>query len=244
MDEGLIMAFVAFALGGVLKGAIGAGTPVIAVPIMSLYYGVPFAVSVFAIPAFLSNIWQLWQFRADLMPRRFVLPLTFGAGVGAALGTVMLAGLSGRVLMMVVAGLALIYVAFRIRRPGWSLQHGMATKIAAPVGVGCGILQGAAGISAPLSISFISALGLSRPGFIATISALFMAMSIVQIPSLWAVGLLTPERAGISLMACLPLFAGMPLGEWLARFISRDSFDKIVMALLTLIALRLFWEAI
>ena len=170
------------------------------------------------------------------MPRRFVLPLTFGAGVGAALGTVMLAGLSGRVLMMVVAGLALIYVAFRIRRPGWSLQHGMATKIAAPVGVGCGILQGAAGISAPLSISFI--------GFIATISALFMAMSIVQIPSLWAVGLLTPERAGISLMACLPLFAGMPLGEWLARFISRDSFDKIVMALLTLIALRLFWEAI
>lgn len=160
------------------------------------------------------------------------------------MGTVMLAGLSGRVLMMVVAGLALIYVAFRIRRPGWSLQHGMATKIAAPVGVGCGILQGAAGISAPLSISFISALGLSRPGFIATISALFMAMSIVQIPSLWAVGLLTPDRAGISLMACLPLFAGMPLGEWLARFISRDSFDKIVMALLTLIALRLFWEAI
>tara|TARA_B100000768_G_scaffold167934_1_gene172399 strand:- start:1123 stop:1581 length:459 start_codon:yes stop_codon:yes gene_type:complete len=42
----------AFYFGGVLKGATGAGAPIIAIPIISLLYNVPKAVAAFTIPSF------------------------------------------------------------------------------------------------------------------------------------------------------------------------------------------------
>ena len=46
----LAIAVLALLLGGVLKGAIGAGAPVVAVPIISMLYGVPTAVCVLLLP--------------------------------------------------------------------------------------------------------------------------------------------------------------------------------------------------
>ena len=244
MEQGLIMALVAFALGGVLKGAIGAGTPVVAVPIMALYYGVPFAVAVFALPSLLSNLWQAWKYRAALLPRRFVVPLGLGAAAGAAIGSVMLANLSSATLMGGVAAMTLAYVGSRLARPGWTLPDTAAQRIVWPVATLSGILQGAAGISAPVSITYLNAMRLGRESFIATISLFFGSMSLVQVPLLAYLGVLTSERLTLSAIACVPLFAAMAAGAWMARFIPRDTFDRIVMALLVLIALRLLWQAV
>ena len=75
----LLLATVAFLLGGTLKGAIGAGSPIIAVPILSMLYGVPFAVSVFVLPNLVSNLWQGWQFRKNLLSLKFVLIFALAA---------------------------------------------------------------------------------------------------------------------------------------------------------------------
>jgi uncharacterized membrane protein YfcA len=102
-----------------------------------------------------------------------------------------------------------------------------------------GILQGAAGISAPVSIAFLNATRMERDAFIATISIFFVAMSLVQIPLLAAWDVLTPARALLSAGATLPLIAGMPLGAWLARRMSKVFFDRLILAILAVIAFRL-----
>ncbi len=244
MDEALILGGLAFALGGLLKGAIGAGTPVIVIPILSLHFGVPFAVSVFAIPAVLSNLWQLWTYRADLVTPRFLLPLTAATVVGSLAGSVVLANLRADVLSLVVAGMALAYVGFRLARPGWRLPMATAQRVTVPVGLVSGLLQGASGISAPISLTFINALGLERRAFIATVSVFFLSMTVGQVPALTLLGVLTPERAWLSLLACIPLFAAMPLGARIARQVPRAVFDKLVLCLLAVVALRLIWAAI
>ena len=244
MPTELVVIALAFAAGGVLKGAIGAGVPVIVVPIMALYHGVPFAVAVFVLPSLLSNGWQGWRYRAHLLPARFLILLTVSAGVGAAIGSVLLAALSGPVLMGAVSGATLAYVAFRFARPHWVLEQHVADRLVLPAGLVAGVMQGAAGISAPVSITFISAMRLPREAFIATISVFFLSMSVVQIPALWSLGILTPERLALSLAACVPLFGGMPVGNVLARYMARETFDRIVMALLVVIAARLAWAAL
>jgi uncharacterized membrane protein YfcA len=240
----LVVIALAFAAGGVLKGAIGAGVPVIVVPIMALYHGVPFAVAVFVLPSLLSNGWQGWRYRAHLLPARFLILLMLSAGLGAAIGSVLLAALTGPVLMGAVAGMTLAYVAFRFARPHWVLERHVADRLVLPAGLVAGVMQGAAGISAPVSITFISAMRLPREAFIATISVFFLSMSLVQIPALWSLGILTPERLALSLAACVPLFGGMPVGNLLARYMARETFDRIVMALLVVIAVRLAWAAV
>jgi uncharacterized membrane protein YfcA len=67
---------------------------------------------------------------------------------------------------------------------------------------------------------------------------------LVQIPLLVGLGILTGERFLISCLSLIPLMAAMPLGAWLARRISASTFDRIILALLTLLSLRLIWQAI
>lgn len=244
MIEGLIVAMIAFALGGILKGAIGAGTPVVVIPLMSIYFGVPYAVAVFVLPALLSNLWQAWQFRGALMDRAFVLRLALGAGVGALIGSVALAALPSAFLSVTVGVLALVYLGFRLAKPDWQLDRAVADRVVLPVGVAAGVLQGAAGISAPVSLTFLHALQLGRSQFIATISVLFSSMALVQLPALGSLGVLDLERFLVSVLACLPLFLGMPVGAWLVRKVRPQVFDRLIMALLFVIAIGLIAEAL
>ncbi len=239
--EYLILVALAFALGGILKGAIGAGAPVLAVPVLAILVDVPFAVAVFVIPNIVSNSVQLIRFRAHIPNRRFAWRFAIAGFLGAALGTIALAGLSSDVLTTAVALIVMVYVAFRLFQPNWRLAMGLAEKLAIPIGALGGVLQGATGLSAPVSVTFVSAIKLERQQFIPTISLFFVGMALAQLPFQVVLGVMTWERLAYSALATLPLVASMPIGAFLARHISREVFDRIILSLLTLLALRLFF---
>ena len=69
-------------------------------------------------------------------------------------------------------------------------------------------------------------------------------MSVLQIPTLISLGVLTWDRAGLTLIAVIPLFGAMPLGEAAARRISKDTFDKVVLVLLAVVATKLMYSAL
>ena len=231
------------ALGGVLKGATGAGAPIVAVPIMAMAYDVRFAVTVMIMPNLLSNLWQAWLYRAALQDRGFVANLAVAGAIGAGLGTWMLAALPSEWLTAVVAVVTLAYVGFRVAKPSWRLAEAVGRRIAFPVGLLGGTLQGASGVSAPVSITFLNALQLERPRFIATISIFFFMMSAVQLPFLVMFGLMNWHRFWLGLVALAVIFAFMPVGGWAAQRISKRAFDRLILGLLTLLALRLLGEA-
>ncbi len=240
----IIFATIAFALGGLLKGATGAGAPVVGVPVLAVLVDVRFAVAVFATPNLLTNLWQGWRYRHHQGARAFVWKLAVAGIAGAAAGTLLLAWLSPDLLMGVVAAIVLAYVVFRLLRPDWHLSRAAANRIVLPVGALGGALQGAGGISAPVSITFLNAIGMSRLEFIATISVFFAAMSVVQVPMLAALGILTLDAFVASLLALIPLFGFMPAGEWLARRVSKVLFDRMILLLLTTIAIKLLYNAL
>ena len=47
--------------GGVIKGTLGVGLPLFAVPVMSLFISSTQAIALVSIPVLVSNIWQVWQ---------------------------------------------------------------------------------------------------------------------------------------------------------------------------------------
>lgn len=241
---GIALGASALAAGGVLKGAIGAGAPIIAVPLLALLYDVPFAVTIFVIPSILSNLWQGWQYRAHALPSAFVLRFAGAGAVGAFLGSFLLAWLPGEQLLAGLAMIVFVYIGMRVARPGWVLSRSAGDRLALPAGLFGGLLQGAGGVSAPVSVTFLNAMRLARLEFIATIAVFFAAMGLFQLPTLWALGLYTPERLMLSLAASLPLFGAMPLGAWLGKRVSKEVFDRIVLGLLAVIALRLLYGAL
>lgn len=235
--------FAALALGGLMKGATGMGTPVVAVPVMAAFVDIKLAVVVMVIPNLVTNLWQIGQYGSHRLGRGFATRFALGGAVGAFLGTLLLVALPVRALALILAGAVLLYVALRLWRPDFRLEFAPARKAAFPASTAAGVLQGAAGISAPVAVSFLNAMRLERPAFIATISMFFAAMSVAQIPTLVWFGLLTAETSLLGALALVPIFAAMPVGAWLARRMSTRQFDRVTLALLALLALRLLWAA-
>jgi len=234
--------FAALAVGGLFKGATGAGAPVIAVPVMAVFFDVRLAVMIMVVPNLFSNIWQMRKFWTHRVGDGFSTRFALAGGVGALLGTILLATMPVRVLLVLVTTAVVSYILLRLLRPDLRLSPKLAGRLVVPCGVTGGILQGAAGLSAPISVSFLNAMRLERITFIATISGFFVVMAAAQLLALTASGLLTLPIIGLSLLAFFPMTLFMPVGSWLARKLSAAAFDKLTLALLTVLAVRLLYS--
>lgn len=235
----VVLVTICLGMGGILKGATGAGAPILAVPALVVLFDVRFAILVMLLPNLLTNCWQVWKFRAHFPSRSFLLPLWGGGLIGVLIGTYLLVSLSRDMLALLVALALLGYIALRVAKPNWKIEMGLAKKLSLPAGIASGFLQGASGLSAPASITFLNAMRLPRPVFIVTISSLFVTFTTVQILAQWQVGLLTGQGMIFSAFALLPIFAAMPLGARLARSVKPETFDRVILWLLGAIALRL-----
>ena len=125
--------------------------------------------------------------------------------------------------------------------PTWKLNYTKAKKLVFLMGAGGGVLQGAAGLSAPISLTFLNSMKLERNQFIPTISVYFGVMSLFQMPALYFYKFLNIETLIISCLSTIVLMLFMPLGSWIAKSISKETFDKLILILLSFIALRIIY---
>jgi uncharacterized membrane protein YfcA len=237
----IIAILIAFALGGILKGATGAGAPIITIPVIAAFYDVRVAVIIMVIPNLLTNIGQLYQFRKTILPSFFTVSFALGGGVGAFIGTILLANLSIKILTLSVAFIVIVYIFLKLIVPSWKLIYKKATKLVFIMGAAGGVLQGTAGLSAPISITFLNAMKLERNQFIPTISVYFGVMSIFQMPTLYYYNFLNFEIIIASLISTIVLLCFMPIGSWIAKSVSKENFDKITLILLAFIAVRIIY---
>ena len=237
----IIAILVAFSLGGILKGATGAGAPIITIPVIAAFYDVRIAVIIMVIPNLLTNIGQLYQFRKTILPKFFTLSFAIGGGIGAFLGTILLVNLSIKILTLSVAFIVIVYILLKLLVPSWKLTYEKAKKLVLLMGSLGGILQGTAGLSAPISITFLNSMKLERNQFIPTISVYFGVMSIFQMPTLYYYNFLNLEIILVSCISTLVLLSFMPIGSWIAKSVSKESFDKITLILLGFIAFRIIY---
>ena len=237
----LLAIALAMAMGGVLKGATGAGAPILAVPLMTAIYDVRVAVAVMVIPSIVTNVAQARRYRADRVEPGFAGKMATAGAIGVALGSVLLVSLPVGALQLSMAVMIAAYVAMRLGRPDLKLELPQARRLVWPAGFLGGALQGAVGLSAPVSLTFLNAMRLPRPVFIFTVSVYFVTMSIAQLAVQGPLGIMTRELALLSLLAVLPLVAAMPLGEAIGRRFAPRTFDLAILGFLALLAVRLVW---
>ncbi|HSP31683.1 MAG TPA: sulfite exporter TauE/SafE family protein, partial [Halomonas sp.] len=191
----MLIAFITLLIAGIVKGAIGSGVPVIVIPILTMLYDVQLAIAVLLAPNLFSNALQVWQYRRHLLPLRFLAAFSLAGGLGILLGTWGLVVLSPDILSLGVACAIVLYLAIKLAKRNIALPLHTATQIVIPVGILAGILQGAAGMSAPASVTFLNAMQLERRVYIGSISVFFVAITSVQITALLSTGILTWERS-------------------------------------------------
>lgn len=240
----MIIALLTLVAAGIVKGAIGSGVPVIVVPVLTMLYDVKLAIAVLIAPNLFSNVLQVWQYRHHLLPLRFLAAFSLSGGLGIVLGTWGLVVLSPTLLSLGVAAAIVLYLVVKLANRQVILPFTTAKRVVMPVGLLAGVLQGAAGMSAPASVTFLNAMQLERQVFIGSISVFFVAITCVQIPALLSAEILTLERAYYSFIALFIILSAMPIGARLGKRLPHRWFDNLIMLLLASIAVKIIVDAV
>ncbi len=194
------------------------------------------------IPNVITNIHQLYKYRKSILPMFLTFSFAFGGGLGAFFGTIFLANLSLDILTIAVGCIVLIYILFKIFVPNWHLIIEKSKSLFLPFGILGGILQGASGISAPVSITFLNSMKLSRETFISTISVYFIMMSFFQAPGLIYYKFMNYNIILTSFICTVILLLTMPIGARLAKSLSVKTFDRLILILLVVITCKIFFD--
>ena len=117
--QSIIIMTLALAAGAVVKGATGMGLPLVALPVLTAFFGLQHAVGLMTIPIIVTNIWQVWRFRSEAGSARLsFMPWFLVAGaIGIGIGTWALTALPERFLVLTLGIILLIYVALRLMAP-------------------------------------------------------------------------------------------------------------------------------
>lgn len=215
----------AFLLGGFVKGAIGLGLPTVAVGLLSLAMSPMEAAALLAVPALVTNAWQLVGARLPALVGRLwqmLAGVALGTWAGAqaiqdANADVALTGLGA-----VLAAYAVLGLSFAPRR----LAPRAERWLALPVGLATGLISGATGVFVFPAVPFLAALGLDKRDLVQALGLSFTTSTITLALALLGRGAFEGGVAAASLLLLAPALAGMALGRWVQSRVSEAVFRR------------------
>lgn len=242
--DALLVIVVALALGGIGKAITGFGLPLFAIPVMAPFIGVEHAVIVLIVPATVTNIWLMWEHRAERAALGNPWPMLAAGLAGVIVGTWLLSALDERMLALLLAAWIAFYLVSLLFDGGVRIPERHRRILSPVVVMAGGISQGAMGIAGPLIVPYLNALRLTRSGQVFAIAMIFAAFGMFQLVSAAAFGLLTVERLVQGAVALIPVALTMAIGIRVARHVSKRVFDVCVIVLLAAMGVKLAWRGI
>ena len=236
-----ILAIVAMAMlvGGLVKGVIGFGLPLVAMSLLSSFIPVETALGLMVFPILATNLYQgLAGGRVGETLTRF-WPLIAMLGVGIALGASFVKHAEPDHLLLLMAFVVLGYCFLQL--------VGIDIRISRPreriTGLVFGIISGFIGgvtsaYGPPLTIYF-NALKLEKEFFVTVAGIVWSSASLFLLVAFWSVSVLTYDRALISAFAVAPSLIGLWLGAKGRRRLDDILFRRLIVWLLLLVGLNL-----
>ena len=230
-------------MAGTVKGVIGIGLPLITIPALSFFVGVPQAIAIMSLPILITNGYQAFASRElpDVARRFWPLLLTLIAGV--VLGTSLLVTLDEQILYAVLGSAVIAFGLLNLLNPSFHLPARSELWLSPPIGFGAGVLGGLSNFFGPPIVVFLVALRLPREAFVAAVGLAFFVGALPLSGLLLVYGVSGWAEALASLAAVPPVLLGVKLGERLRRRVPQDLFRLLVLGLLIVIGLSLLRRA-
>jgi uncharacterized membrane protein YfcA len=233
----LVLIVVAFA--SAVKGAMGFGFPLIAVPLAANLIGPRTAVVLIAIPVVFSNFLILMRGGGNAEGLRRFGGLLVGVVAGTVIGAQLLGRLDPGVESLIVGITAVLLVVL----DGGNLMPPISLKahrVAGPtVGAAAGVLGGTTGIYGPLIAAYVYALRVDKRAFVFWLTAAFLLGGFVQVVSYWRLGLYSLKLVAYAVATFIPVVVGTWLGFWIQDRLPVTLFRRLVLLLVLASGLNL-----
>ncbi|MDC0549213.1 sulfite exporter TauE/SafE family protein [Alphaproteobacteria bacterium] len=227
----IIIIILAVLAGGLVKGTLGFGMPMVALPIIAFIIPPTTAMILLCAPIFLTNFLQI-KFRQGVSSYRF-LPMFLSLIIGLIIGARLILEIDVNTITQIIA-VSIIFAAlvncFGIKIKDINKNH--ENTITSLIGFGSGILGGLSTFYGPPMLAYLVAVDLPKEKFVRTVSTMYFIGSFPLYGSLIYYGFATKEDLIFSLILIIPAFIAQQLGTKI-----RDKFNQKQFRLCILITL-------
>ena len=235
----IVVCTAAILCGGLIKGTLGVGLPLFAVPVMSLFITSTQAIALVSVPVLVSNIWQVWQEGSLKTSMKRFWPLMLTQAVVTIFSVYWTLSFSVKELNAVLAFALIVAVVLMAFKPSFNIPPKKEPAISALVGVTSGLLGGASSLMGPIVISYMMSLKLSRDEFVGCISVIYLNAAWPLYLAMWHFGRMSLDDVGYSFLAIVPMFLGLQAGRSIRHRLSEETFRKALLGFLMVVAIML-----
>lgn len=237
----LIMLF-----AGLVHGTLGLGFPMVATPMLAVFFDVRSAILITLLPTVAVNIASLWNSRRSLTSVKRFLPLTGFVLFGSIVGAYILVSVDPDPFRLVLAGLILLYLwtnlSGRIPRQWIDANLFIAMGL---FGILAGLAAGITNVMVAILIIFFLSLEIPRVAMVPVLNTCFLIGKMSQIVVLSVAGLasfaLFYETMPLAATAVIALLFGQKLRDKIAFDVYRKILHGLLVVLAVILIVQFFY---
>ncbi len=235
--------FLAVLFGGLIKGIIGFGMPMVALPIIAFILPATKAIMILCAPIFITNFIQM-KIKEGITSYRF-LPMLLSLVLGLLIGARLILEIKLNTITQIIA-IAVIFVAV-INSLGLQIKNinkNWERTITMIIGFFSGILGGLSSFYGPPMLAYLVALNLKKETFVRVVSTMYFIGSFPLYGSLMYYGIGTVNDLYFSILLIIPALIGQQVGARIRYSISEDKFRIFVLIILFILGFSLLIKTI
>ena len=240
----VIVIILAVMAGGLVKGTIGFGMPMVALPLIPFAVPVTTAMILLCAPIFLTNFLQI-KFKQGISSYRF-LPMFLFLVVGLIIGARLILEINLNTITQIIA--ILIIFAAVINCFGFKINNNINKKneriITSFIGFGSGILGGLSTVYGPPMLAYLVAVDLPKEKFVRTVSTMYFIGSFPLYGSLIYYGFATKQDLIMSMLLIIPALIAQQIGTKIRDKINQKQFRNCILVTLVILGIMLFIKTI
>ena len=239
----VVIIILAVLAGGLIKGTLGFGMPMVALPIIAFVIPATTAMIILCAPILLTNFLQI-KFKQGISSYRF-LPMILSLIVGLIVGARLILEINLNTITQIIA-VSIIFAAlincfgFKIQNPNKSRER----VIISIIGFGSGILGGLSTFYGPPMLAYLVASDLPKEKFVRTVSTMYFVGSFPLYGSLIYYGFATKEDIFMSMFLIIPAFISQQIGTRIRDKINQKQFRTCILVTLIILGISLFIKTI
>ena len=223
----LALVFIAFFMGGLVKGVLGFALPLVALAILASTLGLKQAIALTIVPAIVINTWQCAVGGAFLVIVKRIWSMLLLATIFIWAGVGILANADPKIPSAVLGTILVLYGAHGLTRPQFTPPENWEVWLNPLIGVFSGIAYGLTGSMMVPGVVYLQALGFDRNTLVQSLGIAFVLTTTALAFSLSRYNLLSVDLGLVSVLALIPAALGMIVGQHIRHRISEDLFRKL-----------------
>lgn len=233
----------ALLLGGMVKGVVSIGVPLVAMPILSQFMPIKEAVLLLSMPIILGNIPQALE-GGDMLPtlKRIAAPL-IGTVLGNIVGVSVLISLAPHRAQAAAGLLLMVAALLLLLSPRLTLSSAWAKPAGFVLGFGAAMMESIAAVPGPLLAMYLIATGATGKAFTKQI-AIILVVSIITLVATFSGGAHASwSDLIISACASVPVIVGILVVRPLRDRLPPGAFRVLVLVFVLAAAAQMVWKS-